>query len=349
MDPIFGPGRLSLGVQTDKSLDEYARIARRAEDLGFDGLSAFADLGYQPPLPALLAAAGATSRIRLGVACWSPTMLYPVEIAGQVAALDAASAGRAYLGLTRGAWLARIGLPPPGGVTRLEEAVAVIRALLSGDRSGVRGRHFSIEPGFSLNYRLPERPIPLLLGVWGPRGAALAARVADAVKIGGCANPAMVARMRSWLDAGCAAAGRPADAISIVAGAVTVVDPDREAARARARTEVAMYLDVVAALDRTVTLDPAMLRGISERVAAGDPAGAGALVTDEALDLFCLAGTPDEVAEHAAALVAAGASGVEFGTPHGLTARRGVEILGREVLPAVRRSLARSRPPRAAT
>ena len=31
-----------------------------------------------------------------------------------------------------------------------------------------------------------------------------------------------------------------------------------------------------------------------------------------------------------------GATRVEFGTPHGLTAARGIELLGRRVLPAVR-------------
>jgi 5,10-methylenetetrahydromethanopterin reductase len=36
------------------------------------------------------------------------------------------------------------------------------------------------------------------------------------------------------------------------------------------------------------------------------------------------------------ALLEAGATRVEFGTPHGLTAARGIELLGRRVLPAVR-------------
>lgn len=35
------------------------------------------------------------------------------------------------------------------------------------------------------------------------------------------------------------------------------------------------------------------------------------------------------------ALFEAGATRVEFGTPHGLTAARGIELLGRRVLPAV--------------
>jgi 5,10-methylenetetrahydromethanopterin reductase len=42
------------------------------------------------------------------------------------------------------------------------------------------------------------------------------------------------------------------------------------------------------------------------------------------------------VAAQAEALFAAGATRIEFGTPHGLTAADGIELLGRRVLPAVR-------------
>ena len=39
------------------------------------------------------------------------------------------------------------------------------------------------------------------------------------------------------------------------------------------------------------------------------------------------------MAEHAEALLDAGAARVDFGTPHGLDERRGVELLCREVAP----------------
>jgi 5,10-methylenetetrahydromethanopterin reductase len=342
-DDGSGAVRFSLGIQTDKSAREYRRIGRRAEELGFDGVSVFADLGFQPPLPALLHVAAVTSRLRLGAACLNSALLHPVEIAGQLAALDEASGGRAYLGLTRGSWLEAIGLATPRGVGRTAETIQIVRMLLSGDDTGFTGRHFRIEPGFRLRYPLPIRPPDLLLGVWGPRGAALAGRYADEVKLGGCANPDMVSLMRGWLRAEAQAAGRPAGAVGVVAGAVTVVDRDRSAARRHARTEVAMYLDVVGPLDRTVQLDPDLLSGIRRRLTDGDHAGAGALIPDDVLDRFCICGTPDDVAAHAGRLVQAGATRVEFGTPHGLSGLTGIELLGGDVLPAVRRSLGQQR------
>ncbi len=118
----------------------------------------------------------ATSRVRLGPACLNPYTLHPYEIAGQAAALDAASGGRGYLGLARGAWLDAVGLAQPRPLTRLREAAAVVRALLSGDEAGFAGQVFRLAPGTRLRYPLPARVPPLLLGAWGPRGTALAGR-----------------------------------------------------------------------------------------------------------------------------------------------------------------------------
>ncbi len=333
------PATFSIAIQTDKTTKAYREIGQAVEEFGFDGVSAFGDLGYQPPIPALLAVAEATQHLRLGVACLNPSLLHPVEMAGQIAALDEASGGRAYLGLARGSWLGQIGIPASGGLLRMRECIEVVHYLLAGRDDGYRGTHFSIEAGFTMRYPLPSKSIDILLGVWGPKGAALAAEFAVEVKLGGCANPEMVRLMGSWLETESKAQGCDRR-VGVVVGAVTVVDEDRAAARRRARTEVAMYLEVVAPLDLTVTLPPGLLAGMRERLAVGDHEEAGQLIPDEVLDRFCFAGTPDDVAAHAVSLVKAGATRVEFGTPHGLTDLGGITLLGQQVLPAVRRALA---------
>lgn len=83
-----------------------------------------------------------------------------------------------------------------------------------------------------------------------------------------------------------------------------------------------------------------MLDALRASLQAGDVAGAGELVPDEVLDRFSFAGGPDDVAQQAAALYAAGATRIEFGTPHGLTLERGLELLGRRVLPQLREAIA---------
>jgi len=60
------------------------------------------------------------------------------------------------------------------------------------------------------------------------------------------------------------------------------------------------------------------------------------LISDELLDQFAFAGTPDHVAEQTLRLFEAGATRVEFGTPHGLTVQTGIDLLGKQVLSAIR-------------
>jgi 5,10-methylenetetrahydromethanopterin reductase len=292
---------LGLGLQGESTVEEYERIGRRAEAAGFDVVSVFHDLFFQPAIFPLLTIARVTERIRLGPAALNASTLHPAEIAGQVAALDLASKGRAYLGLVTGTWLDQLGLDESRPLTRLREAVEVVRRLLAGDTTGFAGERFTLAAGAHLEYE-PLRPqVPLMIGTWRPRTAAFAASVADEVKIGGTANPDMVRQMRKWLGS---------DGPRIVVGAVTVVDEDGAAARARAADVVRMYVDVVAGLDPTLELKP------GER---------------PPLEKFAFAGTPAEVARHARELLDAGAHRIEFGSPQGR-----LDLLCDRVLPELR-------------
>lgn len=330
-----GARQLSIAVQADKTEAAYARLGAMAEGLGFGGVSVYGDLGFQPPLFPLLAMAAHTTRVRLGAACLNPYLVHPIELTGQVAALDQASGGRAYLGLARGSWLDQVGIAPDRPLRRLREAVEVVRLLLRGDPGGYTGQVFRIEPGTTLHWP-PLRPrVDVMIGAWGPKTLALAGELADEVKVGGSANPDLVAPVRASLVAGARRSGRPPDAVGVAFGAVTVVDEDRAVARRLARTQVAMYLAVVADLDPTADVPVGLLERVRTAVAAGDHEGAGAQVSDQVLDRFALAGTPDDVAGQVGALFDAGVTRVEFGTPHGVTPESGVELLGRRVLPAV--------------
>lgn len=319
--------QLGLGLQTDKKPGDYAPLAQLAEDAGFDVVTTFNDLWFQPALPALLEIAGATRHARVGPSCLNPFTLHPVEIAGQIAVLDAASNGRAFLGLARGSWLEPLGLDQSHPVTTIRETWEIVRRLLAGDGSGFTGRKFSLPEGQRLRFPILRNEVPLLVGTWAPRLAAFAGEEAQEVKVGGSANPDVVPVIRERI-------GNPN--VTIVFGAVTVVDEDGEQARLVARREVAMYLAVVAELDPTLSLDPELLARVRALVAAGDDAGAGALISDEILDRFAFAGTPAQIAAQAEALFDAGVGRVDFGTPHGAPERRGVELLCAEVLPRLR-------------
>ncbi len=158
---------ISIAFQSDKPPADYAELAQRVEDYGFDALSIYADLLFQPPIVPLSVAAVATSRIRLGPASLNPYTLHPVEIAGQIASLDLLSGGRAYLGLSRGAWLGEIGVVQDRPLSRLHEAIDVVEHLLAGKRQPYHGQHFQLTENHTLRYKVERERVPLLIGSWG--------------------------------------------------------------------------------------------------------------------------------------------------------------------------------------
>jgi 5,10-methylenetetrahydromethanopterin reductase len=287
-------------------------------------------------LQPLLEVAAATHRVSLGPACINPYTTHPVEIAGQIAALDLASSGRAYLGVARGAWLKSIGVAQPRPVQAIRETADIVRRLLAGDDSGFQGELFTVDPGFRLEFDVARKQVPLLVGSWGQRTAALAGEIAVELKVGGSANAHLVPLMLSGLAAGAARAGRDFDSTGVVLGAVTVVDEDGPAARERARSAMAMYFEVVAGLDPTVTVPDGMVEDIGRLLRAGDDRGAGRLIPDELLDRFAFSGTPGHVVHQVRDIFDAGATRVEFGAPFGLDAYRGLTLLGERVLPEFR-------------
>lgn len=324
----------SIAFQTDKTPAQYRALAELVNCYAFDVVSVYGDAPYQPSYGALTIMAQYLKWARIGPACVSPSRLTPLDMAGHTALLDHLTDGRAYLGIARGAWLEKHGiaeLKPPSAAIR--ECAEIVRRLLAGLESAYEGQIFRMGAGVRLPYPVLRPRVPILIGTWGPKLAAVAGEIADEVKIGGCANPAMIPVMRRWVAEGERRADRPAGACQIVMGAVTVVDEDGRAAKNHVRRDLALYLPVVAALDPTLEVEPDLIARLDALVNSGQKEAAGALIPEELLRKFAFAGTPADVLEQAQALYDAGANRVEFGTPHGIDAYQGIRLLGEKVLP----------------
>jgi 5,10-methylenetetrahydromethanopterin reductase len=327
----------SIAFQTEMPLAAYGPLAAAVEQYGFDGVSVYNDLLYQPAWLPLLEIARQTRRVAIGPAAVNPFTCHPVNIAGNIALIDEASGGRAYLGIARGAWLDFLGLEPQQPVVALREAILCVQHLLARSSEPFNGTVFRLAGGDSLRWNVLRPDIPILLGSWGQQTIrACIAQIAE-IKIGGTTNPAVVRRLRGEAAMAAAALGRPPDDVRIAVGAISVVDTDGAAARALARRVAALYLPVIAALDPSLPVEPEQLARIRAAAAAYDFEQAGRLISDELLRLIGFAGTPDDVAAQAAVLIDAGAARIEFGTPHGLTEAEGLRLLGEQVLPLLRR------------
>jgi probable F420-dependent oxidoreductase len=184
--------RLRFAVQLLAAPDGpgWASLAKKAEDSGFDVVSLPDHLGEQfAPLPALTAAACATTRLRLSMFVLANDMRHPGILAKEVATLDVLSGGRVELGLGAG-WdqveYTALGIPfdrPSVRIARLEEAVRAIRALLAGEAVSQAGEHYQLQ-GLSVRPRpVQAGGVPIVLGGGGRKMLSLAGRLGDIVSV----------------------------------------------------------------------------------------------------------------------------------------------------------------------
>ena len=180
--------RFGVTVPSVSAGSAWAEKARRVERLGFSVLAVPDHFRDQlAPVPALTAAALATTRLRVGSLVFCNDFRHPVVLAKEAATLDVLSGGRFELGLGAG-WLraeydqAGISFDAPGTrIERLEESVAIVKGLLAGERVTFTGRHYSIADleGRPVPVQRPHPPI--LIGGGGQRTLSLAAREASIV------------------------------------------------------------------------------------------------------------------------------------------------------------------------
>ena len=189
------PFRFGVVAEIFDTAADWRALARRVEALGYDTLLIRDHLvsdvfGRQlAPLIALMAAADATTTLRVGTMVIANDFRHPTVLAKEAATLDLLSGGRLELGLGAG-WMRteyeRTGLPYDRNgvrVDRLEESIAVLMACLAGGPVTFAGEHYRLD-GFE-PWPLPvQRPRPpLLIGAGAPRMLALAGRHADIVGI----------------------------------------------------------------------------------------------------------------------------------------------------------------------
>ncbi|AYF76980.1 TIGR03557 family F420-dependent LLM class oxidoreductase [Nocardia yunnanensis] len=184
--------RFGYTLMTEQSgpreLVEYAVAAERA---GFDFLVSsdhfspwLAEQGHAPNAWTMLGAvAHATESIPMMTYVTCPTLRYhPVIVAQQAATLQILAEGRFTLGLGSGESLNEhvVGAGWPGLAERherLEEAIGIIRALLSGETLSRHGHWYRVDA--AKLWDLPSEPVPLAVAVSGSRSVERLAPLAD--------------------------------------------------------------------------------------------------------------------------------------------------------------------------
>jgi F420-dependent oxidoreductase-like protein len=245
--------RIFTEPQQGATYDQLLRLARAAQDAGYDGffrsdhyLSMGSGGGAPGPTDAWVTLAGLareTSRIRLGTLVTAATFRLPGPLAVAVAQVDAMSGGRIELGIGAG-WYeaehAAYGIPfPPLAerFDRLAEQLAVITGRWDtpeGERFSYAGKHYRLQDSPALPKPVQRPHPPIIIGGGGPRRTpALAARYADEFN----AAFASVADVRARFDrvaAACEESGRDPKSLRWSAALVLCCGRDEAEFRRRA-------------------------------------------------------------------------------------------------------------------
>jgi probable F420-dependent oxidoreductase len=182
--PTIGLFLHNAAVQSDPAV--AARIARQAEELGYDSLWAAEhvvvpsprvppspmepDEPILDPLVLLAHLAAHTSQVRLGTGVIVLPQRNPLVLAKQLASLDVMSGGRLVVGIGAGYLepeLTAIGVPMAERGARTDEFLAAMRALWTSDSPAYSGRHVRFS-GVDARPRPVQRPVPVVIGGRSP-------------------------------------------------------------------------------------------------------------------------------------------------------------------------------------
>lgn len=220
--------RVLLGVNVSTSAAARAdpiADARRAEELGFDFISASDHLHGSDPTyetwTMLSWIAASTARIHVATRVLAAPYRNPAVVAKMAESFDRLSGGRLILGMGGGYMdeeFRAFGLgdrTPRDKVDGLEDAIRIARGLWSERLFTYEGRLYRTE-GAELEPK-PSRRIPIWLGTYGSRALALTGRLADGwIPSLGFAPPEVVTAMRDRVLAAARQVGRRPGEITCV-------------------------------------------------------------------------------------------------------------------------------------
>ncbi len=188
--PAVSPFRFGIFLSNAADPAEWRRLARKAEDLGYAVLLV-PDHVVTPfsPSAALLAAADATTHLRVGGFVFNNDFRHPVFLAKEAATLDVLSGGRFELGVGAG-WngteYARAGIPfQPHSVRveRMVEGLHIIKGLFGQEPVTFAGRHYQVQELHGLPKPVQRPYPPITIGGGGKKMLSIAAQEADVVSL----------------------------------------------------------------------------------------------------------------------------------------------------------------------
>jgi 5,10-methylenetetrahydromethanopterin reductase len=217
-------------------------------------------------------------------------------------------------------------------VAAVRETAELTRRLLARDRTPFAGERFQATEQAQFFWEPPRPGVPIFVGAYAPRMVADAPRWADELRPPGIWSAAFFRDVQRRAREAAGDDGYPVGCDVWVS-----VGDGRDEARALGRRLLAQFLPLAVFAPQVEfhEVDRGEVAAVREAMAAGDPARAAGHISDRTLDTFVASGDAADIVRGLEDLLGASPSTVTFSGRLGPDPRRALELLGREVLPAV--------------
>lgn len=321
-------------IQHVGGVREIVRLAVLAENAGFDYVWFPHDTFMKNTWVMTTAVAENTSWIKVCSIGTNPYTTDPSEIATYIATLDELSNGRAVLGL--GLHTEKMvewtGIKAGHYITRTQEAVEIVRALLRGEVVAYQGQEFHWTEQCYLRFNPLRSDVPIYVAAFGREYLEMSGAVGDG-SLPMITPPASASYMVEAITAGARKAGRNPAEVDIAGCGWLSLSENRQAAADTLRPLAAYfgpYLEEPALA--TIGLCPADFAPLKDLIAAGRYDEAAAAVTDQMLQL-AIVGTPQDVIKQIEYLAEQGITQVNLGGPLGPDPAEAIRLMGEKVIP----------------
>jgi 5,10-methylenetetrahydromethanopterin reductase len=335
--------QFGVGLVGEHRPCDMRELVRLCEQLGFDTAWFTDERFHRDAFVNMTAAAIATERLAIGCMVTDPFIRHPALTAAAAASLDDLSGGRFTLGLGAGiSGFSELGIVRTRPARAIRESIDLINRLTSGEQDiRLCGEIIEFGPG-QLDF-LPERRTPIFVAGRGPRVLEAAGALADGVVVGSYANETGIRWALAQAARGVKRSGRNIETLDKVSWLYTSVSKDRHAALDAVRVGVAVALlgshDILDQIG--VELPAAVLahmRSTGYRFDRSTLMQLGAMLPDELIKRFSVAGTLSDVVEQLAEIRELGMTQAALWPfpATGASLHDLLRVLGEDVLPVFR-------------
>jgi len=318
----------SLAFEGDRSLNEYRRLAVLMRKYGFYSMQIYEHLPFRPAWPIVFHCAHQIGPMRIGPVT-VPVFLYrPEMLARYLGLLHELTAGRALLGISRGAYHGLMPRSADRSIAAVKEAVEIISLFLHDGKATYNGKVFSLTGELAMPW-LAGRSAEIYIGTSGPKLAEVASgiRAVSGIVVDNLWNPRYVEVLKERIEAGAKRGGKSASEVSLVARPFASISGDLDEAKKLVIAALRSYLPHLVGnspMLGAAGVSPADLKALSQLPSA---------IADRIVENFSATGTPDDLINQTDRMVRAGVTQVCYGHPLSTDIEEGVRLIGERVKP----------------